>query len=76
MSEQAEGSLVFDPARGELGYVMGNEGPYVQLRPVAGGREWDADPALVRPATPDERLEAVRIRTRAMNFFSNNGIFS
>ncbi|WP_217555134.1 hypothetical protein [Streptomyces sp. GbtcB6] len=73
MSEQPEGALVFDTGRDELGYVMGHEGPYVQLRPVAGGREWDADPAHVRPATQDERLEAVRVRTRAMNFFSSNG---
>jgi hypothetical protein len=36
--------------------VMGHEGPYVQLRPHGGGREWDADPASVRPATPSERL--------------------
>jgi hypothetical protein len=37
---------------------MGHEGPYVQLRPHGGGKEWDADPASVRPATPAERLRA------------------
>ncbi|WP_409000351.1 hypothetical protein [Streptomyces europaeiscabiei] len=42
-------------ARGE---VMGCEGPYVQLRPLGGGREWDADPARVRPASAEERLRA------------------
>ncbi|MFE0101128.1 hypothetical protein [Streptomyces sp. NPDC059009] len=37
---------------------MGHIGPYVQLRPPGGGREWDADPARVRAATPDEQLHA------------------
>lgn len=54
---------------------MGREGPYVQLRPVARGREWDANPAHVRRATDEERLRAVAERTRAMNSFSSGGIF-
>ncbi|WP_254076799.1 hypothetical protein [Streptomyces pacificus] len=37
---------------------MGYVGPYVQLRPLGGGREWDALPAEVRPATREERLRA------------------
>lgn len=28
------------------------------LRPVGGGREWQADPEHLRPATPEERLSA------------------
>ncbi|MER6536535.1 hypothetical protein ABT215_22550 [Streptomyces sp900105755] len=71
----AAGTLVIDTASDRLGYVMGREGPYVQLRPVAGGREWDADPAHVRRATDEERLRAVAERTRAMNSFSSSGIF-
>ncbi|MER5794494.1 hypothetical protein [Streptomyces sp. NPDC001980] len=73
--EAPAGTLVIDTARDQLGYVMGREGPYVQLRPVAGGREWDADPAHVRRATDEERLRAVAERTRAMNSFSSSGIF-
>ncbi|MGY5013419.1 hypothetical protein ACWCY6_35950 [Streptomyces sp. 900105755] len=73
--EPAAGTLVIDTAGDRLGYVMGREGPYVQLRPVAGGREWDADPAHVRRATDEERLRAVAERTRAMNSFSSDGIF-
>lgn len=73
--QQPEGALVVDTKANKLGYVMGHEGPYVQLRPVAGGREWDADPTHVRPATEDERLQAMRDRTRAMNSFSSRGIF-
>ena len=71
----AEGALVVDLSTNKLGYVMGNEGPYVQLRPVTGGREWDAEPANVRPATQAERLRAMRERTRALNAASSNGVF-
>jgi hypothetical protein len=41
-----------------LGVVMGHEGPYVQLRPLGGGREWDVEPGALRSATPAERLSA------------------
>jgi hypothetical protein len=51
--------LVYDSGTGSLGYVMGHEGPYVQLRPPGGGREWDADPACVRPAAEAERRTAL-----------------
>ncbi|MET9534320.1 MULTISPECIES: hypothetical protein [unclassified Streptomyces] len=37
---------------------MGHEGPWLQLRPLGGGREWDADPARVRPVGPAELLQA------------------
>ncbi|MDV9178788.1 hypothetical protein R6V09_52790, partial [Streptomyces sp. W16] len=52
------GSVAVDTRTGRVGIVMGHEGPYVQLRPYGGGREWDADPAAVRDATPAERLSA------------------
>lgn len=68
MSARCEvGALVVDTARNDLGYVMGCVGPYVQLRPPGGGREWDADPEAVRPATDTERLAAMRERNRALN---------
>jgi hypothetical protein len=37
---------------------MGYEGPYVQLRPLGGGREWDCVPEAVRQATSAERISA------------------
>lgn len=37
---------------------MGHQGPYLQIRPLGGGRDWDADPARVRPASRDELLSA------------------
>ncbi|MGW6732977.1 hypothetical protein [Streptomyces sp. NPDC055013] len=52
------GSYVVDTYRGTIGVVMGHEGPYVQLRPYGGGKEWDAEPGAVRTATPAERLRA------------------
>lgn len=50
-TKECRGALVVDTERNKFGYVMGHEGPYVQLRPVTGGREWDADPACVRRGT-------------------------
>ncbi|MFF6994377.1 hypothetical protein ACFY93_05380 [Streptomyces sp. NPDC008313] len=52
------GTGVRDTARDRVGIVMGHEGPYLQLRPLTGGREWDADPAHVLPLTPPELLRA------------------
>ena len=49
------GSHVVDTGTGRAGIVMGHEGPYVQLRPHGGGREWDAEPGALRSATAGER---------------------
>ncbi|MCE7081871.1 hypothetical protein [Streptomyces sp. ST2-7A] len=45
----APGTIVHDVRRKRVGIVMGHVGPYVQLRPEGGGREWDARPEDVRP---------------------------
>ncbi|MEU3342686.1 hypothetical protein [Streptomyces sp. NPDC006668] len=74
--EHQKDALVVDTARNKLGYLMGHEGPYFQLRPVTGGREWDAQPAHVRDATEDEHLQAMRERTRALNAASSGGCFT
>ncbi|MFF7143144.1 hypothetical protein [Streptomyces nodosus] len=52
------GTVVRDTARDRVGIVMGHEGPHLQLRPLSGGREWDAEPGQVRPLTPAELLHA------------------
>ncbi|MFE0137174.1 hypothetical protein ACFWY6_37295 [Streptomyces sp. NPDC059037] len=44
--------------KGKVGEYQGKGGPYAMLRPVGGGREWQADPAQIRPATSAERLKA------------------
>jgi hypothetical protein len=63
------GAVVYDPATRRVGEYQDTSGPYAMLRPVGGGREWQADPGALRPATPRERLSAgVRAaneRTRA-----------
>ncbi|MFD7228167.1 hypothetical protein [Streptomyces sp. NPDC059881] len=58
MKPRAVGSYVIDTSTGRMGRVMGYEGPYVQLRPIGGGREWDCAPEAVRTATAMERLHA------------------
>ncbi|WP_455358199.1 hypothetical protein [Streptomyces sp. SYSU K21746] len=63
------GTVVVDEQRSRVGEVMGAEGPYLQLRPLGGGREWDAAPDRVRVATPAERLSA---RVAAANAASSS----
>lgn len=53
-----DSALVVDTKTNKIGYVMGNEGPHLQLRPPGGGREWDVDPTEVRHATKTEVLRA------------------
>ncbi|MBP5922202.1 hypothetical protein F3K32_18280 [Streptomyces sp. LBUM 1483] len=57
-SKPAIGQIVQDTKRNRTGRVMGHEGPYVQLRPVDGGREWDVSPNDLRAATPAEARRA------------------
>ncbi|MFI7293288.1 hypothetical protein [Streptomyces sp. NPDC050121] len=52
------GTLLYDPATDKVGEYQDRSGPYAMLRPVGGGREWQADPAALRPATAQERLSA------------------
>ncbi len=52
------GALLVDRRNGKVGVVMGHVGPYVQLRPPRGGREWDVPPEDIRSPTPTEELSA------------------
>jgi len=52
------GTLLYDPATDRVGEYRDRSGPYAMLRPLGGGREWQADPAGLRPATDQERLQA------------------
>ncbi|MFE1878562.1 hypothetical protein [Streptomyces diastatochromogenes] len=64
------GTLLYDPATDRIGEHQDRSGPYAMLRPVGGGREWQADPDALRPATDRERLHAgvraVNDRTAAL----------
>ncbi|WP_371669835.1 hypothetical protein [Streptomyces sp. NBC_00289] len=64
------GTLVYDPRTREVGEYRDRLGPYAMLRPVGGGREWQADPARLRAATAEERLSA---GVRAANDRSREG---
>ncbi|GHE67640.1 hypothetical protein GCM10014715_21720 [Streptomyces spiralis] len=59
------GSYAMDTGTGRVGVVMAHEGPYVQLRPLGGGKEWDCPPERVRAATPAERLSAATAHANA-----------
>ncbi|EME98351.1 hypothetical protein J7W19_08440 [Streptomyces mobaraensis NBRC 13819 = DSM 40847] len=52
------GAWLTDTRRGKVGQVTGHWGPKVRLRPPGGGREWEAEPGRVRPATLEERERA------------------
>lgn len=64
------GSTVRDEETGRVGEVMGHEGGRVQLRPLLGGREWDARPDRVRPVTATDLLSA---RVAAVNSLPRRG---
>ncbi|MEU8027723.1 hypothetical protein AB0C13_03660 [Streptomyces sp. NPDC049099] len=64
------GTLVYDPRTGKVGEYCGTAGPYAMLRPVGGGREWEAAPDSIRSATAEERLSAA---VRAANARSVEG---
>ncbi|MFD5652152.1 MULTISPECIES: hypothetical protein [unclassified Streptomyces] len=57
------GTHAVDARDGRVGEVMGHVGGSVQLRPVAGGREWDCPRASVGVARPEEVLKARLSRT-------------
>ncbi|MFD3585970.1 hypothetical protein [Streptomyces sp. NPDC058683] len=60
------GTCVTDVRDGRIGEVMGHVGGKVQLRPVAGGREWDCPAESLELTPPDEVLrEQVRWANRA-----------
>jgi hypothetical protein len=50
------GDTVEDTSRAKVGQVMGFVGPYVQLRPVGGGIEWDTKAGNLRPVPLTDAL--------------------
>ncbi|MCX4881679.1 MULTISPECIES: hypothetical protein [unclassified Streptomyces] len=65
------GELAKDSASGRIGVVMGDVGGRVQMRPVRGGREWDAMPGSVVALSAREELSA---RLAARNGNSRVGL--
>lgn len=58
------GTLVVDVRRNRVGEVMASAGGRLALRPPAGGREWEAFPCDVRPATASDEL---RVKVTEVN---------
>lgn len=52
----AEGDTVLDAKTRKVGRVMGHVGPRYQLRPLNGGKEWEAEPDQVSPAAQSDSL--------------------
>ncbi|MFG2858714.1 hypothetical protein ACGFZ9_50800 [Streptomyces mirabilis] len=52
------GELAKDSARGRIGVVMGEIGGRLQIRPIRGGKEWDAMPDNVVALSAREELSA------------------
>ncbi|MDF3298407.1 hypothetical protein [Streptomyces tropicalis] len=61
------GEAVHDAASDRVGRVTGHEGPYVRIRPLGGGRAWDATADDLRVLTQDELLSALvaEVNTRS-----------
>lgn len=49
------GALVRDQATDRVGFYMGKAGPFSMLRPVGGGKEWEARPEDVRSVSEVRR---------------------
>lgn len=64
------GALAKDTDKNEVGVVMGKVGGRCQLRPLNGGREWDAHPDDLEQPTLAEELAA---KTAARNRLTANG---
>ncbi|MER6954460.1 hypothetical protein [Streptomyces sp. NPDC000618] len=59
----AVGELAKDSGTGRIGVVMGELGGRVQMRPVRGGREWDALPGnVVAPGAREELSARLAVR--------------
>lgn len=54
--EPRTGETVRDTATGRVGRVMGNVGPRYQLRPLNGGREWEAEPMNIELACQSDAM--------------------
>lgn len=65
------GTVVHDGGSDRVGVVVGHEGPCLRLRPLGGGREWEADPARLRTLSPSELLSA---RVAEANARSRTGL--
>ncbi|MEU6945485.1 hypothetical protein [Streptomyces sp. NPDC046332] len=67
------GDLVRDTATGRVGFYVDSVAGRFLIRPVNGGREWEAQPGDVQLATP---MRELRARAAEINARSRRGIGS
>ncbi|MEU9998826.1 hypothetical protein ACGFYP_11700 [Streptomyces sp. NPDC048370] len=67
------GDLVRDTATGLVGFYVDSVAGRYLIRPVSGGREWEADPRDVQLATP---MRELRARAAEINARSRRGLTS
>ncbi|MFJ3584209.1 hypothetical protein ACIPPS_18470 [Streptomyces sp. NPDC090127] len=67
------GDLVRDTSTGLVGFYVDSVAGRCLIRPVDGGREWEADPHDVQLATP---LRELRARAAEINARSRRGLTS
>ncbi|MEV4947487.1 hypothetical protein [Streptomyces sp. NPDC053755] len=65
------GDLVRDAATGRVGFYLDSVAGRCLIRPVDGGRAWEAEPADVQPATP---LRELRARAAEINARSRRAL--
>ncbi|MGW0463886.1 hypothetical protein ACWDX6_01230 [Streptomyces sp. NPDC003027] len=67
------GDLVRDTATGRVGFYVDSVADRFLIRPVSGGRAWEAEPADVQLATP---LRELRARAAEINARSRRALGS
>ncbi|MFF0446956.1 hypothetical protein ACFYT4_11155 [Streptomyces sp. NPDC004609] len=65
--EPEPGDVVRDAATRKVGRVMDRMGLRVQLRPLNGGREWDALPEDLSPAAQSDAMSAAVAEANAQS---------
>ncbi|MFI6287167.1 hypothetical protein ACIBCM_20875 [Streptomyces sp. NPDC051018] len=66
--EPVPGDVVRDAATRRVGRVMDRMGLRVQLRPLNGGREWDAMPQDLSPASQSDAMSAAVAEANAQSW--------
>ncbi|MFG3345124.1 hypothetical protein ACGF1Z_08650 [Streptomyces sp. NPDC048018] len=69
--EPEVGDLVRDTTTGQVGFYVDSVAGRFLIRPVHGGREWEADPTDVQLATP---LHELRARAAEINARSRRSL--
>ncbi|MGW6459446.1 hypothetical protein ACWF94_26555 [Streptomyces sp. NPDC055078] len=61
------GDVVKDASHERVGRVMGHVGPVYQLRPLNGGREWEAPASALSPAVQSDAMSPALAEVNAQS---------